>query len=205
LCQEHSPFYSPVLLVKKKNATWRFCVDYRAHNAITIKDKFPIPTVDELLDELGNASWFSKLDLLFGFHQILMVPTNACKTTFRTHNGHFEFTVMPFGLCNAPSTFQATMNDLFRPHLRKFIIVFFDDILVYSPSLDSHAMHLETVFKLLHSNHFKLKGSKCLIDRHSIQYLDHIVSFQLVQPDPEKLVAIRNWPSPSSVSLSRVS
>nr|KYP38439.1 Retrovirus-related Pol polyprotein from transposon 17.6 [Cajanus cajan] len=198
-----SPFSSPVLLVKKKDGTWRFCVDYRALNSITIKDKFPIPTVDELLDELGTATWFSKLDLLSGFHQILMLPADSHKTAFRTHNGHFEFRVMPFGLCNAPSTFQATMNELFRPFLRKFIIVFFDDILVYNPTLDSHITHLTTAFDLLLSNHFKLKGSKCLIGKNSIQYLGHIVSYQKVQPDPEKLDVVRHWPVPNSVKSLR--
>nr|KYP40536.1 Retrovirus-related Pol polyprotein from transposon 17.6 [Cajanus cajan] len=128
-----------------------------------MKDKFPIPTVDELLDELGHASWFSKLDLFSGFHQILMNPKDVSKKAFRTHNGHFEFRVMSFGLCNAPSTFQSAMNELFHPHLRRFIIVFFDDILVYSPTLETHITHLETTFHLLLSNRFHLKGSKCFI------------------------------------------
>ncbi|XP_020229578.1 uncharacterized protein LOC109810500 [Cajanus cajan] len=198
-----SPFSSPMLLVKKKDGTWRFCVDYRAQNAATVKDKFPIPTVDELLDELGHASWFSKLDLFSGFHQILMVPSDSKKTTFRTHNGHFEFKVMPFGLCNAPSTFQATMNDLFRPHLRRFIIVFFDDILVYSPTLESHLSHLETTFQLLLANCFHLNGSKCSIGQQSIHYLGHIVSHKGVQPDPSKTQEVLEWPTPTSLKSLR--
>lgn len=166
----HSPFSLPVLLVKKHDRSWCFCVDYRALKVITIKDRFPIPTVDELLDEPGGARWFSKLDLLQGYHRILMREEDVNKTTFRTLQGHYEFHVMPFVLCNAPSSFQATMNATFKPYLCKFIIVFFDDILIYSKSFEDHLLHLDRAFQLLQDGQFFLKLSKCFLAQRQLVF-----------------------------------
>jgi len=132
--KSNSPFSSSVILVKKKDNTWRFCVDYRHLNAITVKCKYPVPIIDEFIDELSQASWFTSLDLRAGFHQIRLKPGEEFKTAFQTHCAQFEFRVMAFGLTGAPGSFQEAMNSTLAPYLRKFVLVFFDDILVYIPS-----------------------------------------------------------------------
>lgn len=156
-----SPFTAPVLLVKKKDGTWRFCVDYQHLNTITIKNKFPLPVIDELLDELAGAAFFSKIDLRAGYHQIRMREGDEEKTTFKTHHGHFQFRVMPFGVTNRPPTFHCLMNSVFSGPNRKFVITFLDDILVFSQTLLEHAEHLRTVFGILHQNQSYAKESKC--------------------------------------------
>jgi len=150
-----------VILVKKKNDSWRFCVDYRQLNNITIKNKYPLSVVDELLDELNGAAWFTKLDMRSGYHQIRLAPEDEAKTTFCTHSGHWEFRVMPFGLTNAPATIQALMNTILQPLLRKCVLIFIDDILIYSPTLEAHVEHLQQVFKILNDHQLMLKRSKC--------------------------------------------
>jgi len=144
-----SPFSSSVLLVKKKDATWRFCMDFRHLNAITVKCKYPVPVIDEFLDELAHASWFTSLDLTASYHQVKLKPGEEYKTAFQTHSGHYEFRVMAFGLSGGPATFQKAMNTTLQPLLRKCVLVFFDDILIYSRTYEEHLVHIRLVLELL--------------------------------------------------------
>lgn len=183
----NNPFSSPVLLVKKASSEWRFCAYYRALNADTIKDKYPILVIDELLDELHSAMYFSKLDLHFGYHQSRVQEEDILKTTFQTHEGRYEFVMMPFGLTNAPDTFQSLMNDLFCPHVRCFILIFFDNILIYSHAWGDHMQHLHTVLSIFKSNNLFAKETKGTFVVSSVEYLGHIVFPKGVNVDFAKI------------------
>ncbi|WVZ55602.1 hypothetical protein U9M48_006242 [Paspalum notatum var. saurae] len=185
-----SPFSSPMLLVKKKDGSWRPVVDYRYLNALTVRGKLPIPVFDEMMDELAGSSWFSSLDLNSGFHQIRLKEGEEFKTAFQTHFGHFEFKVMSFGLCGAPGTFQGAMNATLQPVLRRCALVFFDDILVYSQSFADHLTHLH----LLARDQWQVKLSKCTFAQRQIAYLGRVISQEGVSTDPSKSFSKRGTP-----------
>ena len=179
------------------------CPDYRELNKLIIKDKFPIPIIDELLDELHGSIYFTKLDLRSGYHQIRMKTQDIPKTTFRTHECHYEFLVMPFGLTDAPSTFQCLMNSIFKPFLREFVLVFFDDILIDNRSWKDHAEHIDRVLQLLEEKQLYEKRSKCFLGVQEVEYLGHIVSREGVKVDPSKIKAIKEWEITTSIKHFR--
>ena len=191
-----SPFGAPILLVKKKDGTMRMCIDYRGLNDITVKNTFPIPRIDDLHDQLGKAHYFTKLDLYSGYHQIQITTGDEHKTAFTSRYGTYEFTVMPFGLTNAPSTFQTAMHALFHDWLDEFVIVYLDDILVYSPTQEEHTRHVLRVLQRLSDNQWYCKLKKCEFAQTSIEYLGHIISKGTIAIDPEKMKAVQEWPIP---------
>ena len=191
-----SPFGSPILLVKKKDGTMRMCIDYRGLNDITIKNTFPIPRVDDLHDQLAHAKYFTKLDLFTGYHQIPIKPVDQHKTAFISRYGTYEFKVMPFGLSNAPATFQSAMHSLFHDLLDKFVIVYLDDILIYSPTIQSHQRHLDIVLSRLTNHKWYCKLKKCDFAQTSVEYLGHIISNGTIAIDPNKMKTVTQWATP---------
>lgn len=194
-----SPWASPVLLVKKPDNNYRFCIDYRKLNAITKRDVYPLPRIDDTLDELGTAMIFSTLDLESGFWQIPVHTEDRAKTAFNTPHGHYQFKVLPFGLTNAPSTFQRVMNGVLRKH-KRYCLVYIDDIIIFSKNFLEHLTHLQLIFDSIVEAGLTIKMKKCKIAQDEVKFLGHLVSHQTVKPDPQKILAVRSFPAPKTVS-----
>ncbi|GJU37556.1 putative reverse transcriptase domain-containing protein [Tanacetum coccineum] len=193
-----SPWGAPVLFVKKKDGSFRMCIDYRELNKLTIKNRYPLPRIDDLFDQLQGSSVYSKIDLRSGYHQLRVREEDIPKTAFRTRYGHYEFQVMPFGLTNAPAVFMDLMNRVCKPYLDKFVIVFIDDILIYSRNEEEHASHLRIILELLRKEKLYAKFSKCDFWIHIVQFLGHLIDNQGLHVDPAKIEAVKNWTSPTT-------
>ncbi|CAI7792914.1 unnamed protein product, partial [Closterium sp. NIES-53] len=194
-----SPYAAPILFVKKKDGSLRMCIDYCALKKLTIKNRYPLPRVDELFEQLGEAKFFSKLDLRSSYHQVRVAEEDIEKTAFRTRYGHFEFLVLPFGLTNAPATFMCLMHNIFRDFLDRFVIVFIDDILIFSKSLKEHSEHLRQVLTKLHEHRLFAKESKCGFTKASIPFLSHIISHNQLSMDPTKIQVVEYWQQPTCI------
>jgi len=194
-----SPYGAPVLFVKKKGGGLRLCIDYRALNSQTIKNRYAIPRIDELFDRLYGAKVFSKIDLTSGYWQIAIAAADRYKTAFRTRYGHYEFNVMPFGLTNAPATFQSLMNDIFRDILDECVIVYLDDILIFSKNPEDHERHVRQVLDRLREHKLYARPSKCTFFTDTIEYLGHIVTPEGIKPNPALIEAIIKFPSPDTL------
>ncbi|PKA57912.1 RNA-directed DNA polymerase like [Apostasia shenzhenica] len=198
-----SPWGAPVLFAKKKDDSLRLCINYRELNKITIKNKYKLPRIDDLFDQLKNAKVFSKIDLRSGYHQLRIRAQDISKSAFRTKYDHYEFVVMPFGLTNAPAVFMDFMNRIFQPYLDKFIIVFIDDILIYSSSEKVHEEHLKITLTTLRDKKLYVKLSKCEFWLQQVAFIGHIISSSGIVVDPSKIEAITDWPKLTIVTEVR--
>jgi hypothetical protein len=194
-----SPFGSPVIFVRKPNGELRLCIDYRAVNKLTVRNRYPLPLVDELLDRLKGATCFSCLDLAAGYNQIRIREEDICKTAITTPFGHWEYLVLPMGLANAPSVFSALMNDVFKG-MEHYVLVYIDDVMVMSKSPEEHAVHLKAVLARLREHELYAKRSKCHFAKSTLKFLGHVISAGGVQVDPGKIKVLQDWPVPKSVT-----
>jgi len=198
-----SPWGAPVLFVKKKDGSMRLCIDYRELNKVTIKNRYPLPRIDDLFDQLKGAGVFSKIDLRSGYHQIAVRSEDIQKTAFRSRYGHYEFKVMPFGLTNAPAVFMDQMNRTFHEYLDKCVVIFIDDILIYSKNEEEHEGHLRTILSILRQYRWFAKLSKCEFWLSEVAFLGHVISKEGVMVDPSKISAVKEWKAPKSVTEVR--
>lgn len=203
-----SPYSSPVWIVPKKldasgKKKWRLVIDYRKLNEKTIEDKYPLPRIDEILDNLGRCTYFTTLDLAQGFHQIEMSPESVEKTAFSVNNGHYEYVRMPFGLRNAPSTFQRVMDNILKEHLYQCCFVYMDDIVIFSRSLHDHMVHLRKIFNKLRQFNLKVQLDKSEFLRKEVQFLGHVITPEGIKPNPSKIIAVQEYPLPKTTKEIR--
>ncbi|GJU07005.1 putative reverse transcriptase domain-containing protein [Tanacetum coccineum] len=193
-----SPWGASVLFVKKKDGSFWMCIYYQELNKLTVKNHYPLLRIDDLFDQLQGSSVYSKIDLRSGYHQLRVREEDIPKTAFRTRFGHYEFQVMPFGLTNAPAVFMDLMNRVCKPYLDKFVIVFIDDILIYSKSKQEHEEHLKLILELLKKEELYAKFSKCEFWIPKVQFLGHVIDSKGIHVDPAKIESIKDWASPKS-------
>ena len=194
-----SPYGASIFLVTKKDGSLRMCIDYRALNNLTVKDRSPLPRIDDLLSQMNGATVFSSLDLAQGYHQSKIVEEDIPETGFTTPFGNYQFKVMCFGLTNAPGTFQQVMNRIFSKQLHKFVVIYLDDILIFSKSPEEHVQHLREVLSILRAHKLFAKLSKCDLNMPEVLYLGHIVSRDGLSVDPKKVATVQTWPVPKDL------